>query len=331
MELSAANTIAFEFAVPALLLLVFALGDALGTGLAKTLMLWLAAVQIAAVVFRPEDYNTDTWAYYNYVELLSEAEGNEVLLLTKFEPLHLVLVLLTRDFRWWLVVENLLGVGLLWTLCRRTERLETIAVVVGLALPLFSSSVRFANGLLAVACALAVFRDARGRTLLTTVVGGATHVSLLLVGVMQRRSWVPIACVLLGFVALALVNEDLRGRAGAGDDAEFAGAGTRSFAGCLLLIGYLRAVAPAYRGKLLRSDLLAACGVYALSMLFFPVLNRWLILLMLVMVVDAEPLLAGATVRRSTGALAAVGLYALLTLPFLFKLASTWGAEALEG
>lgn len=330
MELPAATTIAFEFAVPAVLLLVFALGDALGPRLAKSLILLFAMVQIVAVVFRPEDYNNDTWAYTNYVDLLSEAEGNEVLLLTKFEPLHLVLVLLTRDFRWWLAAENLVGIALLWTLCRRTERLETIAVVVGLALPLFSSSVRFANGLLAVACALAMFRSTHGRTLLTTIVGGATHVSLLFVGIMQRRSWVPTACVLLCFVALALFDENLRGRAG-GAEEDFAGAGTRSFVGCLLLMSYLRAATSAYRGKLLRSDLVAALGIYLLSMLFFPVLNRWLILLMLIIAVDAEPMLTDAKLHRRTGALAAVGFYALLTLPFLYKLAVTWGAEALEG
>ena len=331
MELSSASVLAFEFGVPCMLMLVLALSDAFGTRLTKRLILVVAAVQLIAVVFRPADYNTDTSAYDSYIDLLAGSSGNELLLLTKFEPLHLLLAVLTQDFRWWLIAENVVGLVLLWTLCRRTARLETLAVVLGCALPLFSSSVRFGNGLLAVACVLAIHQTERGRMIVTTFVGGLTHVSLLMVGILQRRQWLPTALILLGFVAFALVDEDVRGRAGGGDEDEFKGAGLRSFLGCVMLMLYLRARLPDYRHKLFTSDLLSALGVFLLSMLFFPVVNRWLILLMIVMAVDADAPLAKANLPRGKGGIAALALYAALMLPFLYKLATTWGAEALAG
>ena len=128
-----------------------------------------------------------------------------------------------------------------------------------------------------------------------------------------------------------MFDEDLRGRAGGGDEEEFTRAGLRSFLGCVTLMFYLRSRLPDYRKQVFTSDLLSALGIFMLSMLFFPVVNRWLILLMIVMAVDADVPLTKANVPRGTSSVAALALYAVLMLPFLYKLATTWGAEALAG
>src|SRR5262249_49170071 len=140
------------------LLLVFASGHMLKKRISKAAVLALVAVQILVVTFRPAEYNSDTWNYSAYIDALSETRGVEFLLLTKLEPLHLLLAAIARDFRVWLILDACVALGLMFLIVRRVERIETLAIVIGTSLPLMSSSIRFAISLMAVAWVLLVLR-----------------------------------------------------------------------------------------------------------------------------------------------------------------------------
>jgi hypothetical protein len=325
MQFSPEAILTIEFLVPCLLVLVFASGHVLKKRIVKTLIFSLATSELILVSFRPDDYNSDTLNYVNYIDALTNASGMEFLLLTKFEPMHLLLAAIARDFRLWVALEDAVAIGLLVILIRQTKRIETLAVVLGCSLPLWSSSLRFSVGLLAVAATLAVYRRRRGRLLLTTIVGSITHASLAVAGVFQRRKWTITFCVLLAFVAVAFVYSSILERAGVSEDTEFRPAGFRSFASLIGLMLYLRAYVPAYRRRYFSSDTLSTLGIFVLSTLFFPVINRWLILLMIIVAVDADALLDAAKVPRRVGAVAALLLFGALVVPFF--LLTYWPAS----
>ena len=322
MQLSSESLLFVEFLVPCLLALAFGLGHILKARLLRWLIFSLTLTQVVATALRPAEYNSDTWNYSGYVEALSSAAGFDILQLTKFEPFHLLLAVVASDFRLWLLLEAMTAIFLLRILIWRTRRLETLAVVIGCSLPLMSSSLRFAIGLLAVACALLVWPHDRWRLWVLTAVGAVTHASLAVAGILQRRQWVMAAGLLLLFFAATLVDVSILERAGVTEDTEIRPTGIRTFACLLALMAYLRWRLPSYRKGSFSSDLISALGVLVLSLMFFPVVNRWLILMLIIVAVDSDAALAATRTPRRFGSRAAVLLYATLLVPFLYSVAS---------
>lgn len=320
MQLAPESVVAVEFIVPALLVLVFATGHILKKVIVKRMIFVLAAAQVLVVSLRPAEYNSDTWNYSGYLDALADAHGMEFLLLTKFEPLHLLLAAVARDFRFWLMLEALVALGLLWGIIRRTERLETLAIVIGTTLPLMSSSVRFAISLLFVSYVLLVFRQRRfGRFTALSLMGGSTHAANAIAGVLQKRRWILTWAMLAAFFVVAYAVASILERAGVSEDTDARPTGIRSFACLLGLMLYLRAFVPSYRRYRFRSDLLSGLGIFFLSALFFPVINRWLILLLVIIASESDAVLDDARVPRRVGHLAASIVYAALLVPFLYS------------
>jgi hypothetical protein len=327
MQLPAEYVLPFEFAVPMLLFFLFGVGHLLKKRIVKATALTLALIQMVVVAMRPADYNSDTWNYSAYIDSLSQTSGMEFLLLTKLEPLHLLLAATARDFHLWLLLDTLVASILLFIIVRKAERIETIAVVFGTSLPLMSSSVRFAVSLMSVACVLLVFRRACARFVAASIAGGLTHVSNLIAGVVQKRRWILTWGLLAAFFGLAFAVASVLQRAGVSEEGSAKPAGMRSLACLLGFIFYLRAFLPQYRRTQFRSDLLSALGIFALSFFLFPVLNRWLILLLVIVAVDADAALDSARVPRAIGRFAALGVYAALVVPFLYSV----GRQVMSG
>jgi hypothetical protein len=320
MQLAPETVVAVEFAVPALIAAVLAIGHTLKKRIIKSMIFALAVTHIVLVSFRPDGYNSDTWNYSGYLEALTDAQGMEFLLLTKFEPLHLALAAVAQDFRLWLVLEGLVAIGLLAAIIRRAQRLETIAIVVGLSLPLMSSSVRFAISLMAAAYVLLVFRQSRAKFVALTAAGGFTHISLFITGVLEKRKWWLTWGLLTAFFFVAYVISSILERAGVGDEAK--PTGMRTFACLLCLLMYLRWVLPEYRRVGFTSDILSGFAIFLMSFLFFPVVNRWIILLLLIVAVEADAPLDRAHIPRRLGRLVALLIYGALVVPFLYSVGS---------
>jgi hypothetical protein len=318
MQLPEDLILATEYAIPLAICIVLAAGYIVKKRLVRVTVFVLSAAQIILVSLRPAEYNSDTRAYSGYLHVLADAKGTELLFLTKFEPLHLLLAVVAENLRVWLLLEALIGMWLVWELIRRTERPETLAVVLGTTLPLMSSSVRFAISLLAISWVLLVFHGNRSKFIALSAIGGMTHVSMAVSGLIERRRWVLTWLLLGAFFAVAYAVSSILLRAGVSENAR--PTGTRTFVCLLSLLIYLRAVLPSYRPRF-RSDVLSALGIFALSALFFPLVNRWLVLLLIVVAVQSDEGLDRARVPRRIGSLFAFFLYCMLLVPFLYSMA----------
>lgn len=188
-----------EYVTPLLLIACFSFGFALKRPFLKALLFGAAIVQLAVLSFRPEDYNSDTWNYSKYLALLSDTSGMDLFFVSKFDPFHLALASLAGDFRICLVLEGFVCLLLVFGILRLLTRLESVAIILGSALPLFSSSLRFSVVLLAVAYAAAAYRRAGGRLAVLSAVGLSTHVSLTIAGLFQRKYLWTIGLLLIAF------------------------------------------------------------------------------------------------------------------------------------
>jgi len=311
----------FEFAVPLLLCCTFAYSPFLPPRLVRGALLLLVSLQLAALTLRPEDYNSDTNNYLGYVTLLQEAGLFEAALLTKFEPVHLITALVASNFRGWLLLESAIWLTLAIGVLRRAKRLETIAVVIGCALPLYSSSLRYSVGILAVAYLALRWKERRFSAVSISALGATAHASLAVAGAfINARLWLVLLAIGLLAVYSAL-DPDILERAGAGADNPSKATGLRSFVPLVFYVLYLgntvwrRAslVAP------LR-QLTIAVALFAITNLMFPILNRWIIIALVMLSTQYDAKLSLHTRSRGIQAAVAVAVYAMLVVPFLMTL-----------
>jgi hypothetical protein len=314
---------AFEFLAPVAIAAAFLVAVALPRSAAKAAVIFFVVVQLFALAARPSDYNSDTSNYFGYLDLIANTEGLELLLLTKFEPLHLLMAVGTGDFRDWLRVEGLACAALALGLVVKSRRLETIAVVLGSALPLYSSSLRFCLGVLLVALLALHLREGRARLIGLSLAGAGSHVSLAVAGIFSRsRIWV-VLLVLVAFGVFAAFDPALLERAGASEDNEVRATGVRALIPfiILLLLCWRRHIGgeiplAAYAGS--------ALLVLLATITFFPLLNRWLTVLLILFATDLDRLWPRTRrhYARSGEIASALLLYACLVIPLLLPLTS---------
>jgi hypothetical protein len=317
LQLPLRAVVAAEFVMPCGILFVLAFGYLVEKNLAKALLGIFVTLQVCCVALRPPEYNSDTWNYFGYIDMLSNASGSELLAATKFEPLHLAFAIVAQNFRAWLFLESMCAIALTWILIRRTARVETLAVVFGCAIPLMSSSLRFAQGLLLISCLLASPRGGGPSVARITIAGGISHVSLAVAGLFRYRKWQLTCLVLASFFVVAMLVSSVLERAGVSEEGTAGPAGLRSFVCLLATIFYLRSYLGKYRRTLFASDFLSASAVFLLSFFFFPVINRWLILMLIMISVSADHSLQEVHVPRPRGHLFAAAIYCALLIPFL--------------
>ena len=281
----------------------------------------ISVAQVIILAYRPEDYNSDTFNYSRYIELISDADGLNIFAVSKFEPVHLGLVSIAGDFRVWLILEAILCAGLIVGLIRRLQRLESIAIILGSAVPLFSSSMRFSVGLLAVAYAMVILPQVRGRSILISTIGLITHVSLIISGFLQRGKLWQILISLI-FVLIYLGSDiSIVERAGGGEDSSAGGTGLRAFLTLLIFLTIVYFRRAGYDPPSFRRDLMVAL-LFLLSTIFiYPVFNRFIVLLLIIKSIQFDSL--KDKFRRNgrfKEALTASFLYLLLVIPHLVSM-----------
>ena len=301
-----------EFFIPCAVLAVLAISHILTKNLFKWLIFLFIVTEIAVVSCRPQDYNSDTSNYASYVEGISDAVGADVLAVSKFEPLHLLLAVMAGDFRAWIVLEGLAAICLTGFLITQLRRPETISIILGCSQPLYSSSIRYAVGLLAVTSAMLLFPRRYVQFVATSLVGFFTHASLTVAGVaQQRRLWLTFIC-LLAFFFMVWNSQDLLERSGGNQEFNGRAKGLRSFACIILVIAYLRVQIFFYREKLFVSDVLTAFMIFFSTLFFFPILNRWLIILMAIIATDCDRRFPSTSASRRVGSAFSVVIYTML-------------------
>ena len=310
-----------EFIAPVFIAGSLLLGLIFKRNIVRWMLICSALFQIIILSFRPEDYNSDTWNYSKYIDLLSSSDGRDLFLATKFEPLHLLLALITRDFDTWLLAEGVVCILLVIGLVRKIERLETIAVIFGCALPLFSSSLRFATGLLVISYVAVAYRRPTGKFLVMSISGLFSHVSLAIAGFLRVGNLWLIILILMAFLFYAKTDIEILERAGATENAA-GGTGIRPFLVLVLMITIVYRTDIRYTKRLLAMDFLSAAAMFLMTFYFFPVMNRWIILLLILKAIHFDVFSEGYTrASRVQEVGTSVFLYALLVVPHLVFLA----------
>jgi hypothetical protein len=313
--------LAVEFLVPFLLCCTFAVAPVFTRGMQRGMLLLLIVLQTLTLSFRPEDYNSDTTNYAGYIALIQEAELLPALLLTKFEPLHLLTALVSPSFRGWLLVEWAVWLAFAVGLVRRAQRLETLAIVLGCALPLFSSSLRFSVGILAIGYLSLRWQGRRFQAVSVSTIGASAHASLAVAGAfITARLWLVLGAIAALTVVTAF-DPNILERAGASEDNPAQATGLRSLVPLLLFIVYLSRTV--WRKKGLRpilAQLGIAAALFAATNLMFPILNRWIIVALVLLATRYDRSLVSTSRSRTVQASMALLLYGVLVLPFLISL-----------
>jgi hypothetical protein len=288
-----------------------------GRRLPRVVVVVAVVFQVVMNGFRPDDYNSDTRNYASYLDLLSNTQGLELLFATKFEPLHLGLAVLAGDFRTWAILEGIVSAILVGFLCFKVKRLETLAIILGAAIPLQSSSIRFSVGILSVAMALLLLEKIRWRPLFLSMAGGATHVSLLVAGLMARRNLLKVVALLGAFSVVAAFSAEILVRSGADEDHPGGGTGLRPLLTLLVFFTYLVSLR-AYKPAQLLLDTAAAIAISLIAAFYFPVLNRWLVLFLVICALSYEPRLVARTRSGLYEGSVASLLFGILSAPSLW-------------
>ena len=313
--------IAVEYIVPAVLVGCFALLMIFRRSTVWALIYVASISQILILSFRVQDYNSDTYNYSRYIDLLSESDGLEILFASKFEPLHLVMAFIASDFESWLLIEGVVCAILVAFLIRRLKRLETVAVVLGAALPLFSSSMRFAVGLFAVACTITLLHKIRARFITVSMVGLASHVSLLMTGLLLRRSVWPVVLLVVGFVAYSSTDISIVERAGGGDDNTAGGTGLRPLVALFIMLLIYKFRRDGYSSASFGMDAVIALVIFSTAVLFYPVFNRFIVILLVARAIQLDGLPDRKRVRGSGAEVGgALMIYGVLVVPHLLSL-----------
>lgn len=240
------------------------------------LALVITMTVLAAGAFRPPEYNSDTTNYFSYVEWLSFFNIEQAILLTKLEPVHSVLAVLLRDFRSWLIAENIIsGVGLVLCYRSRTNDFSFVALCAFL-LSLSTSSLRYAISLVYFLYFLYLTRNTIWSHVRMTALLLCFHISMLLSGLLSyRRIEAPL--VITAGSALIIYQQSLLGQRAEEDFTE-ASFGLKTLATVLGVMLYF-----AFRSYKRIKGYHAAYGLnvfamFAAANLALPTFNRFLIM-----------------------------------------------------
>jgi hypothetical protein len=307
-----------EYLVPALIAGFLAVSFAFKRVLSRVFIASAAMLQVAVVTFRPDDYNSDTFNYSRYLQSIADSDGFDVFTASKFEPFHLGLAYLAQDFGGWLLLEGIMCCVLIVGLLRRLESMESTALILGAALPLFSSSTRFSLGVLAIAFAMAYLPRNKLGFVGVSLVGLFTHVSLAVTALLQRKSLLLIVFLVVGFYFYSATDLAVMERAGASEDVVAGGTGLRVFIPLMLLLAVICPMKEGFNPALLK-DIVIATVLFAVTFFLYPVFNRFIIVFLIVKAIETD----GLRMRKPNGRLkesvAAVVLYGLLVLPHLLS------------
>lgn len=310
-----------EYFFPVLLFISFAISFLIGKKNIWIAYALLSVGQVLILAFRPEDYNSDTFNYSKYLTYISDADGVNIFTASKFEPIHLGIALISNDFRIWLILEALLCSIFLIGILRRLQTPESVAVILGSAVPLFSSSMRFSVGLLAIAYAMLIIPRMRGRAILISAIGLMTHISLAAFGIIQRGKFWQFLILML--ILLIYVGSDASfvDRAGGGEDSSAGGSGLRAFATLLIFLIYSYCRFANYKIRSFFNDILIALILLFSTNFIYPVFNRFIVLFLITKAIQFDSFgYEFSKKKRLFSGVMAVVLYLLLVIPHLVSM-----------
>ncbi len=310
-----------EYIPPVFLLILFVFSFLFNRRVVWVLCAFFSVTQVMILALRPDDYNSDTFNYSKYLVYISDAKGLDVFLVSKFEPFHLVLAIIANNFTIWLILEAIFCSFFLIQILRRLHSLESMAVVLGSALPLFSSSMRFSIGLLAVAYTMLMIPRLRGRSIVISIIGFVTHISLAAFIFIQRSKIWLILVLMTGLVLYAGSDIAFVERAGGGEDVSAGGSGLRAFLTLFLFLVFLYIRRVGYDGKSLINDVVISLALLFSANFIYPVFNRFIVLFLVIKAIDYDSTeVLSSNWSRFLRSLRASLLYIILVIPHVISI-----------
>lgn len=277
-----------------------------------------AAVSVLVIMgsLRPDSYNSDTRNYASYVASLSIEKGSNLYFLTKLEPLHILLIDLTRDLSAWLIVEACLALVLVWVLYFRVKRSEPLLLVYAFFATLYTSSMRFSIALIALAALLTWRKRSPLYLAAMSLIAGCVHAVMLVAGPFASRlKWIPLAFP-GAFFAFVLFSPETRNRV-ASDLADVKTVGLKSFATFLIVAAYCWYKNPEYRNDRGLWDAIGYTAIFLVTALFFPFLNRIIIIGILLVMMELDLYFDRLRKDGPIDRIFTFVVFAMVTLPYL--------------
>ena len=238
--------------------------------------LFLTIFVIGLGGFREPSYNSDTWNYNSYVNTLATAQGSEVFVLTKLEPIHAGLILLLRNFEIWLFAEAVIQIGGLYLAYRIRPNDASFLALCAFVLTLSSSALRFSGALIYFYWLVCRTGPSAIRAAQSTIALCTLHISMLMGGpLMQRRPGVLLA-VTAGCV-LAFFEQQLLGSR-AGLDLTEASKGIKTLAIAMGTLVWIAIRGQSAQRRLLPFYAATFLSFFLVASQVLPTFNRFLIM-----------------------------------------------------
>jgi hypothetical protein len=284
----------------------------------KAALLILTVLQMLLITFRDENYNSDTSNYNNYVNTFADYGLFDSFILTKLEPLHLLLMSFSVDLHDWLLFEFIASSIFLIFIYKRVNFTFTICIILALTMPLYSSSIRFANGLLLISVFMVYFGNGLIRFTLLTTSGLMAHPVAGLSGVISSAKFPIIFISALISYFFILLNPQYYQRLVFDSDMEIGFPGLRFYIAIIFILYFMRFIVkikefPYFYYILLSSTILM------FSLYSFSTLNRVMALIIITLCVEFDKILLSYPLKWKFDNILSVLMYLYLILPhFLF-------------
>lgn len=305
-------------------LLVFELG-AIGLWIifprfpVKVIVALSVSILTLLAAFRPESYNSDTNNYASYISLLTFSSQGNVYFLTKLEPFHVFLIELIRDFRAWLIIEGVVALVLVWILYTRTKTTEFFLVVCAFFSTLYTGSLRFAIALLLLSVLMTRQSRSTAYMLILSLVSACFHAVMIASGAFASRvKWFPL--IFSGFFfVVAMYSFSIRSRVGA-DLEDVKSFGIKSFATFLVICVFVWLRRGRKDLKQTLWDVIGFSTIFFLTALFFPSLNRVIVIGAIVVLFDIEQATCAAKKPVAFDRALSFCMFAMISVPYLIQI-----------
>lgn len=266
------------------------------------------------ISFRSELYNTDTGNYYAWFDF-SKSHTLAEIFIAKLEPIHILFVKISSNIYLWFLIESL-SIFVLYFLVSKNLSVGNSLIVLGIAIPLVSSSFRYVLGLLLVGFFFQLNKLYKTSNLYS-IFAGFGHSSMFLGSYMYKLNWffalfIPFFIYLLNYFVINYMDRF--------NDEIFEGyVGFRAIIVFVLIYLYYL-VRVGYRGFFRENSLVYPfifLILFVSSNLIFPMANRWLYMLIILFVIDCNQ----NYFRQSSdviGLIFSIIVYSFLVSPFIF-------------
>lgn len=298
-----------------------------GWSISKKLIYFVVFAWLTFISQRSINYNSDTANYYEYFSNMAGV-GIWEMFLMKLEPLHFLLANMASSFNDWLLLESLLMFLLLVKLLKN-KSMVMVALILGVNLPLMSSSFRFAIGLSFTLWLYDYLSRKKVGYWLLAPIGALGHISMGVAPFLIRLSKLSLLLPML-FLFSVLMFPELKDRViGTGHIGAISGwVGIKTLGVFFMLyLFYLKYTVNfrAIHAGWVHSYAFLMLILFIFSNLAFGMANRWMIFVLLIFAIRASSLPLAHPNSSYKNVIASAFFFSILSFPQWVMVVSNGG------